>query len=124
MVSDCFSAMKDQKQRSSKVLMVLLLVMYVNQTVQVAFIWYFGWLAYVKYSGSNDQALAVFYSSEETPLTELYITAVYLLLTTLRLGIADSIMVIHLMICSFCTSNQLLRSGAVGSSAPVAGKQQ
>jgi hypothetical protein len=116
--------MKDNKQRSSKVLMALILVMYINESALTALNWYLGWLAYVKYSGSEDQAAAIFLLSEETPLTVLYIGGVTYLLTTLRLGIADSIMVIHFRFCLFYNSNQLFRSGAVGSSATVAGERQ
>jgi hypothetical protein len=124
MVSECFSAMKDNKRRSSKVLMALILVMYINDTALSALDWYLGWLAYVKYSGSEDQVAALFGLSEETPLTVLYIGAVTNLLETLKLGIADSIMVIHLGFCLFSNSNELFRSGAVGSSVIVAGEQQ
>jgi hypothetical protein len=124
MVANCYSAMKDNKQRSSKVLMILILVMYINQSALVAVIWYLGWLAYVKHSGSEDQATAIFLPSEETPLTVLNITAVTTLLVTLKLGIADSIMVVQLIFCLFSNSNQLLRSGAVGSSVIGAGEQQ
>ena len=104
--------------------MILIFVMYINETALVAFNWYFGWLAYVKYSGSNDQALAVFSASDETPLTVLHIFGVTFLLATLRLGIADSIMVIHIRFCVFSNSNQLFRSGVVGSSVIVAGERQ
>jgi hypothetical protein len=116
--------MKDDKQRSFKVLMVLILVMYVNQTILVALNWYLGWLAYVKDSCSNVQALAVFFPSEDTPLALLNMTAVITILGTLRIGIADSIMVIDFSLCVFSNSNQLFRSGAVGSSVIVAGEQQ
>ena len=104
--------------------MILILVMYINESALVALNWYLGWLAYVKYSSSNDQALAVFFLSEETPSTVLNITSVTLLLRSLRLGIADSIMVIHFGLFVFSCSNQLFRSGAVGSSVIAAGEQQ
>jgi hypothetical protein len=107
MVSDCFSEMKDNKQRSSKVLMILILVMYINESALAALNWYLGWLAYVKSSSSEDQAAAIFFQSEETPLTVLYMAGVTYLLATLRLGIADSIMVFHLIFCLFSNSNQL-----------------
>jgi hypothetical protein len=124
MVSDCFLAMKDNKRRSSKVLMVLILVMYINESALAALDWYLGWLAYVKYGGSEDQAAAIVGLPEKTPLTVLYIDSVSFLLATLRLGIADSIMVIHFRFCLFSNSNQSYRSGAVGSSVIVAGEQQ
>jgi hypothetical protein len=123
-VSDCFSVMKDSKQKSSKVLMMLLFVMYINQSVLAALNWYLAWLAYVKYSASNDQALAVYLPSEETPLRVLNITATINFLAIFRLGVADSIMVFRTTHCLFCSSHQIFRSGAVGSSAIVVGKQQ
>jgi hypothetical protein len=116
--------MKDNKQRSSKVLMILIFVMYISESALVAVNWYLGWLAYVKYSSSENQAAAIVWESENTPLTVLYIGAVTYLLLTLRLGIADSIMVLHLTFCLFSNSNQLFRSGDVGSSVTVAGEQQ
>jgi hypothetical protein len=93
--------MKDNKQRFSKVLMILILVMYTNESAQVAVNWYMGWLACVKYSSSADQAVAIYSPSEETPLTVVYMQAGTTLLGTLRLGIADSIMVLHLTFCLF-----------------------
>jgi hypothetical protein len=71
--------------------MILILAMYIEETVLMAANWYFGWLAFVKYSSSNDQATAVYFFSEETPLTVVNMTGVTNLLTTLKLGIADSI---------------------------------
>jgi hypothetical protein len=82
--------------------MILILVMYINESALIAIYWYLRWLAYVKYSGSEDQAAAIFRPSEETPLTVLYLGAVTSLLTTVKLGIADSIMVIHCDVL-FCT---------------------
>jgi hypothetical protein len=88
--------MKGNKTRSSKVLMILILVMYINETVTIALDWYLAWLAYVKYSASNDQALAILLLGDDTPLTVLNIAAVHILLITIKVGIADSIMVFHL----------------------------
>jgi hypothetical protein len=116
--------MKDNKRRSSKALMILILVMYINESALVALNWYSGWLGYVKYSSSNDQSLAVFVETEETSLPVLYIIAVTNLFGTVRLGIADSIMVMYFRVCIFSISNELFRSGAVGSSVTVAGEQQ
>jgi hypothetical protein len=125
-LSDCFSAMKDNRQRSSRVLLALILVMYIGQSAGTAVNWYCGWLAFVKYSGSPDQAAAIFWPSEETPLTVLKMTAVIYLIAALRIGIADSILVSYLRFWVFSNSNQLpqpLRSGDVGSSVIVAGEQ-
>jgi hypothetical protein len=85
--------MKDNKQRSFKVLVILVLAMYINETALVALNWYLGWLQCVKYGGSNDHELAIFSISAETPLTVLNLGAVVDLLVTVRLSIADSIMV-------------------------------
>jgi hypothetical protein len=103
-VADCSSAMKHNKERSSKVLMVLISVMYINQTILVVLRWYLAWLAYVKYSDSNDRALAVILLSENTPLVVFYIAAVETLLVTIRLGVADSMMVFHLILYLLCYS--------------------
>jgi hypothetical protein len=113
-ISDCFPAKKDNKRRAPKVLMILILVIYINQSTLIAVNWYRGWLGYVKYSGSEDQAVAIFLPMEETPLTVLYMYAVTSFITTLKLGIADSIMVIHFRFCLFSNSNQLFRYGDVG----------
>jgi hypothetical protein len=102
--------------------MILILVMYANQTVVVAINWYLEWLAlFVTYSGSKDQAVIVYDVSEETPLTVLNIIGVSSLFLTVRLGIADSIMVFDLILYLSWNSNILSRSGAVGSFVTVAG---
>jgi hypothetical protein len=90
--------MKNNKQGSSKVLVVLILAMHINESALLALNWYWGWLAYVKYSGSTD-SLALFVTSEETPLIVLYTSAADNLLLTFKLGIADSIMVIRFGFC-------------------------
>ena len=77
--------------------MILILVMYISETVRVALDWYLGWLTYVTFSGSEDQAVASFLVSEETPLN---IAAVGTFLVTIKLSIADSIMVFHLIFFS------------------------
>jgi hypothetical protein len=86
--------------------MILILTMYISQTVRVALDWYGGWLTYVKYSGSNDQALATIIISEESPLILIDTFAVENLFITVSLGIADSIMVLHL---TFCRANNSSR---------------
>ena len=75
--------------------------MYINESAQIALNWYTGWLGYVKYSSSNDQALAVFLLSEETPLAVLNINGVTTFLIIVRLGIADSILVVFNLILCF-----------------------
>ena len=78
--------------------MILILAMYINETVMVVLDWYLAWLAYVKYGGSNDRALSVILLSEESPLTVINIVAVNNLFVTVRIGIADSIMVFHFLL--------------------------
>jgi hypothetical protein len=104
--------------------MVLILIMYINETALVTLDWYMSWLTYVKYSGLEDQAAAVIVTSEDTPLTTFYMIGVANLLTTLRLSIADSIMVTHFILRALCHSNPLFRFGVAGSFVIVAGKQQ
>jgi hypothetical protein len=102
--------------------MILILAMYIVETVLVAFDCYLGWLAYVQYSGSEEQAVAMFITSEDTPLIVINMILIQLLFVTIRLGIADSIMVFHKILYSFCDSNEAFRSGVVGLFAAVAGK--
>jgi hypothetical protein len=78
--------------------MGLIVAMFINQTVSVVLDFYSEWLAYVKYSESNDRALSVLVGTEETPLAVLNIIAVENLILTIKLGIADSIMVSSLLI--------------------------
>jgi hypothetical protein len=72
--------------------MMLIAAMYINQSIIISIDWYLSWLAYIRYGGSP-KALAILHQTEDTPLTVLYLTAVTALLITIRLGIADSIMV-------------------------------
>jgi hypothetical protein len=95
--------MKNKNQGSFKVLMILILVMYISETARVALDWYLGWLTYITFSGSDEQAVAGFLISEETPLN---IAAVGALLVTIKLSIADSIMVFHFIFCLFCNSDK------------------
>jgi hypothetical protein len=72
--------------------MMLIAAMYVNQSIIISISWYSSWLAYIKYGGSSE-AVTVFYQTEDTPVTLLYLIAVKDFLGTVRMGIADSIMV-------------------------------
>ena len=92
--ADCFPAARRNKPKPSKVLMLLILAMYINQTALEILQCYLDYLAFVKSSGlSEDQADDMVVSFHETPLTVLNILAVIDLLTSVTLGIADSIMV-------------------------------
>ena len=89
----CPSGKKEEKVKSYKVLTVLIVAMYIDQTIHVGISWYLSWLTYYKYAGSS-KALAVFLETKDTPLTVLNLTAMTNLLITIRLGIADSILVL------------------------------
>jgi hypothetical protein len=91
-VSYYTSGKKEKKEKPYKVLMMLIVVMYVNQSILLSIDCYLSWLAYIKYGGSHE-AVAVFYQTKDTPVRVLYLLAVIELLETIRLGIADSIMV-------------------------------
>jgi hypothetical protein len=84
---------KKKKDKSYKILTMLIAAMYVNQSILISINWYFSWIAYVKYRGSN-KAVAVFTQTEDTPLLVQKLIAVTGLLVAIKLGIADSIMVI------------------------------
>jgi hypothetical protein len=73
--------------------MTLIIAMFVNQTINISINWYLSWLAYIKYGGSSEAA-SIFAETADTPLTVLNLIAVDRLLVVIRLGIADSIMVI------------------------------
>jgi hypothetical protein len=92
---------KEKKEKTSKVLMILVAAMYINQTAIVSTDWYTSWLAYIQDGGSIDQTLAVLLEEENTPLTVLWLIAVSYLLITIRVGIADSIMVLASRISLF-----------------------
>ena len=76
--------------------MTLIVAMYINQAIHVSINWYLSWLAYIKYGGSSE-AMAMFTQTEEIPLTVIILFAVENLLVTIRLGIADSIMVFFII---------------------------
>jgi hypothetical protein len=86
----------EKKQTSYKILMALIVSMFILQTIDSACDWYIMWLGFIYYDDAPDQAL----EGEATPNTmavwavETTIEMVF----TLRLAIADSIMV------STCTS--------------------
>ena len=73
--------------------MMLLIIMYMNQTALVSINWYLIWLAFIKYCGSNDEAVAMLSAGETTPLRVLDLIAVTSLLGTIRMGIVGSMMV-------------------------------
>jgi hypothetical protein len=75
--------------------MMLIIAMYVNETIHISIQWYLSWLEYIKYGDSSD-TVALFTQTGDTPFTVLVLIAVENILQTIRLGIADSIMVFSL----------------------------
>jgi hypothetical protein len=92
-VAHCSSGKKEKKEKSYKILMMLIIAMYVNQTIRVSIEWYLSWFAYINDNGSSE-AVATFAQTKETPLRVLYLVAATILLDIIKLGIADSIMVL------------------------------
>jgi hypothetical protein len=84
--------MNEKKQTSYKVLMGLIVLMFVLQTIHIVCDWYLAWLGFIYYGNASDQALDVL-QEDEARVSIHVIGSVTQLLTTLRLVIADSIMV-------------------------------
>jgi hypothetical protein len=93
------SGNKEEKRNASKIVISLIVFMFVLQTVHDVCIWYILWLAFIKNGGSPDQALTVL---EGVPVSNTIIAIISFgdLHTTLRLAIADGIMV-HLLSLAF-----------------------
>jgi hypothetical protein len=80
------------KRWSSRVLMMLVLIMFILHTIHKAVNWYQAWLAFIFHGDDVVQGAMIIEGFVITPT----LNAVYTmqdLLTTLRLGIADGIMV-------------------------------
>ena len=84
--------MSEKKQTSYKVLMGLIVLMFVLQTIHNICNWYIPWLGFVYYSNAPEQALDAL-EVDDTQILFRVIESMEDLLTTLRLAIADSIMV-------------------------------
>ena len=84
--------MNEKKQTSYKVLMGLIAVMFALQTIHVIGNWYIAWLGFIYYSDAPDQALDAL-EVDEARLSLRLVQSMADLLTTLRLAVADSIMV-------------------------------
>jgi hypothetical protein len=78
--------------------MGLITLMFVLQSVHNIVTWYQLWLGFIYYGSTSDEATAVFEGLETAPVL-VAINSMEDLLTTLRLAIADSIVV-----CSPCLS--------------------
>jgi hypothetical protein len=103
----CPLGMSEKKQTSSKVLMGLIVVMFVLQTIHMACEWYTTWLGFIYYSNAPDQALDALEVDELTSLSFQVIGSMEDLLATLRLAIADSIMVSTHPLFPINTTNSL-----------------
>jgi hypothetical protein len=92
--------MSEKKERSYKILMRLNALMFALATIHNICNWYTAWLGFIYYSDAPDRALDApdraldaLDVDETTSLSLHAIGSMLDLLTTLRLGIADSIMV-------------------------------
>jgi hypothetical protein len=82
----------EKKQTSYKVLMGLIVVMFALQTIHNIGDWYITWLGFIYYSDVPDQALDAL-EVDGTKLSLQIVDSMCPLLITMRLTIADSIMV-------------------------------
>jgi hypothetical protein len=82
----------ERKQTSYKVLMGLIVVMFALQTIRNIGNWYITWLDFIYYGDAPDQALDAL-EIDGLKLSLRVIGSMFDLFTTLRLAIADSIMV-------------------------------
>jgi hypothetical protein len=85
--------MHEKKQTSYKVLMGLIVLMFVLQTVHNVCEWYTTWLGFIYYSNAPDQALDALAENPLSGLSLFVVSSMNDLLATLRLAIADGIMV-------------------------------
>jgi hypothetical protein len=77
--------------------MMLIAVMYFNESILISILWYLSWLAYIKYGGSPLAAMAVFFETQDAPLKARNLIAVTNLIAIIRLGLADSILVLIIL---------------------------
>jgi hypothetical protein len=80
-------------EKSSKAMMILILIMFLLHTAQMACDGYLTWYAFIKYNGNTTQALAVLDPSEDGPPLLDTLSGGENLLLTLKMGIADGITV-------------------------------
>jgi hypothetical protein len=84
--------MNKKKQAFYNVLMRLIVLMFAIQTIVNICYWYITWRGFIHYSNAPDQALDTF-EGDDAKLLLRVIDSVFVLLSTLKLAIADSIMV-------------------------------
>jgi hypothetical protein len=85
--------MREKKQTSYKVLMALIVLMLILQTIHNICQWYIVWLGFIYYGDMPEQALDALELDGTTSVSLRVAGPMLDLLTTLRLAIADSIMV-------------------------------
>ena len=83
---------KEEKKTSHRVLMGMIVLMFALQTIHNMCNWYITWLSFIYYSDAPDQALETL-EEDGARLSVRVFDSMEDLLTTLRLAIADSIMV-------------------------------
>ena len=81
-----------KKETAYKVVMRLILLMFALQTIHNVCNWYITWLGFIYYGDAPDQALDAL-EVDGARLSLRVVASMFDLLTTLRLAIADSIMV-------------------------------
>ena len=85
--------MSEKKATSYMVLMGLIVLMFALQTIDNVCNWYITWLGFIYYGDAPDQALDALQVDETTSFSLHLVGSMIDLLTTLKLAIADSIMV-------------------------------
>jgi hypothetical protein len=82
-----------RERKSYQILMGLIGFMFLCETVSIACNWYITWLGFIHYDGATDQALDALMVDGSASLALRVIGSTLDLVVTLRLAIADSIMV-------------------------------
>jgi hypothetical protein len=114
---------KTEKQTSYKVLLILILSLFVSQTIHAVYYWYFIWLAFIQNGSTSDQTMTVMTASPALGSSLLAVFGVMDFMLTVSIGIADSILVSALFLhCGVCIY-MFGRSRDAGSSARGAGKR-
>jgi hypothetical protein len=85
--------MREKKQVSHKALMGLIVLMFTLQTIHNICTWYTAWLGFIHYGDEPTQALAALQGDGSKSCLLRVVGSITILLTALRLAIADSIMV-------------------------------
>jgi hypothetical protein len=102
--------MNEKKRASYKVLMGLIVLMFGLQTIHNVCQWYIVWLGFIYYGDAPDQALDAL-EGDGARLSLRVVGSMLYLLTTLRLAIADSIMVSTYLLFSVDIIDNLQRQG-------------